>query len=74
MYLMLINEILCSMDQTAADRLVNTSPYLAHIDMGACSQGTDQGAESTDTGQSSGANAQEFCSASATRASAPART
>jgi hypothetical protein len=50
-----VNEILCMITQTAADRMVNYGPYNAQVDESLCDTGSDPSGSST--GQSSGGNA-----------------
>ena len=56
----IINEILCSMDQTqyATANLVNADPYIALIDNEACSKSSDKSSEQGN--QSSGSAAEEL--------------
>ena len=54
-----INEILCYMGMTGYDLMLNQGPYLALVDEAKCKQGGQQDAASSDTGQSSAANAIE---------------
>lgn len=52
-----VNMILCIMEQTAASELVNEGAYIALVNEDKCEQGAQQ---SSDTGQSSGANVSEY--------------
>lgn len=72
--LQIINEILCLMGQTAASELVNEPPYLAQIDESECAQGSNQDSNSSETGQSSGAQGEGLTlwTVESTRASASA--
>ena len=50
--LKMVNQILCLVNQTGADQLVNEGPYLAQVNATMCDQGEDQNAAAT--GQSAG--------------------
>ena len=54
-----INNILCYIDMTAYDEMLNAGTYLALIDESKCEEGNDDGPAGSDTGQSSGAAAIE---------------
>ncbi|MFT4539158.1 MAG: hypothetical protein ACI841_002828 [Planctomycetota bacterium] len=55
-----VNNILCYMAMTAYDEMVNEDTYIAQIDDALCQTGEGGGAESSDSGQSSGSNGEEF--------------
>jgi hypothetical protein len=52
-----VNEILCMLTQTAYDDMVNMDPYNAQIDEASCAKGSQSGSSTSETGQSSGAQA-----------------
>ncbi|MCB9899492.1 MAG: hypothetical protein H6825_15915 [Planctomycetes bacterium] len=47
-----VNSILCQLQQTAAEAMVNRGPYLAQIDTAGCESGGDTSSGSSSTGQS----------------------
>ena len=51
-----VNSILCMMEQTAYDVLVNRGPYNAQIDEERCDAGGDTSSSGSDKGQSSGSS------------------
>lgn len=53
-----VNEILCMLTQTAYADMVNLGVYNAQIDEAKCQQGSSSGSSSSETGQSSGTQAE----------------
>ncbi len=53
----LVNDILCGLDLTGYQQMVNRGPYQAQVDPGLCIAGDDGRASATPEGQSAGASA-----------------
>lgn len=69
----LINEILCSIDQTAHDQMVNQGPYIAQIDFALCNKDKDQSSQEGNESSGDGSATDfEYWTVDVTRASASA--